>query len=105
MRILLVGGGGREHALGWKIAQSPLLTRLYLAPGNPGLNRYGEPLDVSADDIDGIVSAARSRNVDLVVVGPEAPLAAGIADRLSAAGIACFDRQPPPRGWNRRKRS
>ncbi len=90
MRILLVGGGGREHALGWKIAQSPLLTRLYLAPGNPGLNRYGEPLDVSADDIDGIVSAARSRNVDLVVVGPEAPLAAGIADRLSAAGIACF---------------
>ena len=90
MKVLLVGGGGREHALGWKIAQSPLLTRLYLAPGNPGLNALGEALGVNADDIDGIVEAARSRCVDLVVVGPEGPLAAGLADRLEAAGIACF---------------
>ena len=90
MKVLLVGGGGREHALGWKIAQSPLLTRLYLAPGNPGLNRHGEAIGVAADDIDGIVAAARDKAVDLVVVGPEAPLAAGIADRLGAQGIACF---------------
>ncbi len=90
MKVLLVGGGGREHALGWKIAQSPLLTHLYLAPGNPGLNALGEPLAISADDLDGIVDAARSRAVDLVVVGPEAPLAAGLADRLADAGIACF---------------
>ncbi|MCB2114285.1 MAG: phosphoribosylamine--glycine ligase [Parvularculaceae bacterium] len=90
MKILLVGGGGREHALGWKIAQSPLLTRLYLAPGNPGLNLYGEPLGIDADNLDGIVDAALSRNVDLVVVGPEAPLAAGLADRLAQAGVACF---------------
>jgi len=90
VKILLVGGGGREHALGWKIAQSPLLTRLYLAPGNPGLNRYGEPLGIDAENLDGIVEAARSRNVDLVVVGPEAPLAAGLADRLAEAGIPCF---------------
>ena len=90
MKVLLVGGGGREHSLGWKIAQSPLLTHLYLAPGNPGLNRLGEPLGIGADDIDAIVEAARSRNVDLVVVGPEATLAAGIADRLAALSIPCF---------------
>lgn len=90
MKVLLVGGGGREHALGWKIAQSPLLTRLYLAPGNPGLNRLGEPISVAAEDIDGIVAAALEKAVDLVVVGPEAPLAAGLADRLAAHSIACF---------------
>ncbi len=90
MKVLLIGGGGREHALGWKIAQSPLLTRLFLAPGNPGLNRHGEPIGIGADDLDGIVDAARSRSVDLVVVGPESALAAGIADRLGEHGIACF---------------
>lgn len=90
MKVLLVGGGGREHALGWKIAQSPLLTHLYLAPGNPGLNALGEPLGISADDIDGIVNVAVARAVDLVVIGPEAPLAAGLADKLSAAGVASF---------------
>lgn len=90
MKVLLVGGGGREHALGWKIAQSPLLTHLYLAPGNPGLNALGEPLGIRADDIDGITDAARSRNVDLVVVGPEAALAAGLADRLAEIGVPCF---------------
>ncbi len=90
MKVLLVGGGGREHALGWKIAQSPLLTRLYLAPGNPGLNHLGEPLGIDAEDIDGIVNAAREIGIDLVIVGPEATLAAGVADRLLAAGVACF---------------
>ncbi len=90
MKVLLVGGGGREHALGWKIAQSPLLRRLYLAPGNPGLNRHGEALGVAADDLDAIVAAARDKTVDLVVVGPEAPLANGLADRLAAASIPCF---------------
>ncbi|MEK7266046.1 MAG: phosphoribosylamine--glycine ligase [Pseudomonadota bacterium] len=90
MKVLLVGGGGREHALGWKIAQSPLLTRLYLAPGNPGLNLLGEPTGISADDIDGIVMAAQTRGINLVVVGPEATLAAGLADRLLEAGIPCF---------------
>ena len=90
MKVLLVGGGGREHALGWKIAQSPLLTRLYLAPGNPGLNRCGEPIGIAADDLDAIVAAAVGRRVDLVVVGPEAPLAAGLADRLANHAIPCF---------------
>lgn len=90
MKVLLVGGGGREHALGWKIAQSPLLSELYLAPGNPGLNALGAPLGISADDIDEIVMAATARAVDLVVVGPEAPLAAGLADRLAEKSIPCF---------------
>ena len=90
VKVLLVGGGGREHALGWKIAQSPLLSKLYLAPGSPGLNPLGEALSISADDVDAIVAAAVEISVDLVVVGPEAPLAAGLADRLADAGIACF---------------
>ncbi len=90
MKVLLVGGGGREHALGWKIAQSPLLERLYLAPGNPGLNRLGEAIAIAADDLDAIVAAARKKAVDLVVVGPEAPLAMGLADRLASASIPCF---------------
>ena len=90
MKVLLIGGGGREHALGWKIAQSPDLSKLYLAPGNPGLKPLGEVLAISGEDIEGLVEAARSLKVDLVVVGPEAPLAAGLADRLAAKGIACF---------------
>lgn len=90
MKVLLVGGGGREHSLGWKIAQSPLLTHLYLAPGNPGLNRYGEALNIGSDDIDEIVKAAKARRVDLVIVGPEASLAAGLADQLGLHSIPCF---------------
>ncbi|MEE2690801.1 MAG: phosphoribosylamine--glycine ligase [Pseudomonadota bacterium] len=90
MKVLLIGGGGREHALGWKIAQSPVLSTLYLAPGSPGLKPLGVTLPIGAEDIDGIVAAAAAHEVDLVVVGPEAPLAAGLTDRLTEAGIACF---------------
>ena len=90
MKVLLIGGGGREHALGWKIAQSPRLTKLYLAPGNPGLNPLGETLPISAEDIDAIVAACIDHSIDLVVIGPEAPLAAGLADHLADAGVACF---------------
>ncbi|MEQ8177240.1 MAG: phosphoribosylamine--glycine ligase [Amphiplicatus sp.] len=90
MKVLLIGGGGREHALGWKIAQSPVLSTLYLAPGSPGLKPLGVTLPIGADDSDAIVAAAREKKIDLVVVGPEAPLAAGLADRLAEAGVACF---------------
>lgn len=90
MKILLVGGGGREHALGWKIAQSSQLSKLYLAPGGPGLNPLGETTGISADDIDAITTFAVEKSIDLVVVGPEAPLAVGLANKLIAAGIACF---------------
>ncbi len=90
MNILLIGGGGREHALAWKIAQSKLCDRLWAAPGNPGISRHGESLDIQADDTPAIVAFARENAVDLVVVGPEDPLAGGIADALKEAGIICF---------------
>ena len=91
MDILLVGSGGREHALAWKMRQSPLVDRLYCAPGNPGIARVAECVpDVKADDAEGLARLARELKVGLVVVGPEAALAAGLADQLSAAGIACF---------------
>jgi phosphoribosylamine--glycine ligase len=90
MRILVVGGGGREHALCWAIAASPLCTKLYCAPGNAGIAAIAECADVAAEDVAGQVALAVSREIDFVVVGPEVPLAAGLADRLSEAGIKVF---------------
>ena len=90
MKVLLVGSGGREHALAWKIAQSPALTRLVAAPGNVGITRLCETRPVKADDVEGLVALAQEMRADLVVVGPEAALAAGLADRLAQEGIACF---------------
>ena len=90
MNILLVGSGGREHALAWKIAQSPLCKRLICAPGNPGIAAYAELVPVKATDVDGLTAVAREMKADLVVVGPEVALGAGLADRLAAAGIPCF---------------
>lgn len=90
MKVLLVGGGGREHALGWKIAQSPELSKLYLAPGSAGLNHLGEKLSFGDGDIEAIADFAAEKAIDLVVVGPEAPLAAGLADLLKVKGVPCF---------------
>ncbi|HTT70599.1 MAG TPA: phosphoribosylamine--glycine ligase, partial [Anaeromyxobacteraceae bacterium] len=90
MRILVVGSGGREHALAWKISRSPLVRALYCAPGNPGIAQVARLLPVKADDLDGIVGQARSLGIDLVVVGPEAPLVQGLADRLALLGIPVF---------------
>jgi len=90
MRVLLVGGGGREHALAWKIAQSPLVEHLWAAPGNPGIAKHARCLDVAADDADGLAGFATAHGVDLVVVGPETPLVAGLGDRLRALGLAVF---------------
>jgi phosphoribosylamine--glycine ligase len=87
MRIVIVGGGGREHALAWKLAQSPRLAGLWCAPGNPGTGLVATNLAVPLDNLDGLVAAARRVRADLVVIGPEAPLAAGLGDRLRAAGI------------------
>lgn len=88
--VLLVGGGGREHALAWKITQSPRLRRLYIAPGNPGTRSLGENLPIAADDIHGIADFAKERGIGLVVVGPENPLARGIADVCKAKGLKIF---------------
>jgi phosphoribosylamine--glycine ligase len=90
MNILLVGSGGREHALAWKIAQSPLCKRLVCAPGNPGMETLAELRDVKVTDADGLAALAREIKADLVVVGPESALEKGVADRLAAAGIPCF---------------
>jgi phosphoribosylamine---glycine ligase len=90
MNILLVGSGGREHALAWKIAQSPLVRRLVIAPGNPGMDTLGERVDLKVTDADALTVLAREIRADLVVVGPETALEAGLADRLAVAGIPCF---------------
>lgn len=90
MRILVVGSGGREHALAWKLAQSPALSGLCCLPGNGGTAALGANLPGSPEDIDAVVRAARERDVGLVVIGPEAPLAAGLADRLRAEGLPTF---------------
>ncbi len=90
MRVLVLGGGGREHALAWKISQSPKLTKLYVAPGNPGIAALCETFALRAEDPAAVVQAVRERQIDLVVVGPEAPLVAGVADALIAQGIAVF---------------
>ncbi|MGH6980826.1 MAG: phosphoribosylamine--glycine ligase, partial [Stellaceae bacterium] len=90
MRVLLIGSGGREHALAWALAASPLCDKLYAAPGNPGIAHEAECVTLAAGDIDGIVRFATAEKIDFVVVGPEAPLVAGLVDRLEAAGIAAF---------------
>src|SRR5437588_7575666 len=90
MRILIVGGGGREHGLAWKIARDRPDAELLLAPGNDGSARLGRRLPVGADDIPSLIEAARCEQVDLTVVGPEGPLAAGISDAFAAAGLRIF---------------
>lgn len=89
MRVLVIGSGGREHALCWAIAPSPLLTQLWCAPGNPGIAAEAECVPIGATDIAGLVAFAREHAVDLVVPGPEQPLVAGVADAMAEAGIAC----------------
>ena len=90
MRVLVVGSGGREHALVWRLASSPTLTELHAAPGNPGIAALATCHPVAAEDGDGLRELARSLGADLVVVGPEAPLVAGVADALRHAGIPVF---------------
>lgn len=90
MNILLVGSGGREHALAWKIAASPRVTRLVAAPGNPGMAAQCELRDVSVTDVDALVALAREIAADLVVIGPESSVAAGLADALERERIPCF---------------
>jgi phosphoribosylamine---glycine ligase len=90
MRVLVIGSGGREHALCWAIAASPLCDQLYCAPGNPGIAQEATCVPIAATDIDAILAFAQKENIDFIVVGPEAPLVAGLVDKLEAAGIAAF---------------
>jgi len=90
MNILVVGSGGREHALAWAISASPLCDALYCAPGNGGIATVAECVNISGDDIDGLVAFCGEKAIDFVVIGPEQPLVDGLADRLRAEGIDCF---------------
>ncbi|HHH76695.1 MAG TPA: phosphoribosylamine--glycine ligase [Phycisphaerae bacterium] len=90
MKILLVGSGGREHALAWKLAQSPECEQMWAAPGNPGIAEHAECIDIKVDDIDALMAFAVENTVDLVVIGPEDPLAMGLGDAVREAGILCF---------------
>lgn len=90
MNVLVIGSGGREHALAWKIAQSEQVDTVYCAPGNPGMAQIGECVDIGAGDFDRLVEFAKQKEVGLTVVGPEDPLAAGIVDRFEAEGLKAF---------------
>jgi phosphoribosylamine--glycine ligase len=90
MKILVVGGGGREHALVWKLAQSPLAPEILCAPGNPGTAKHARNVPVAANDVAGLVALAKREAVSLVVIGPEDPLVLGLADKLRGAGILAF---------------
>ncbi len=90
MKVLVIGGGGREHALVWKIAQSPLVEAVYCAPGNPGIAGLAECVHIPADDIDALIDFATAEKIDLTVVGPEVPLTMGIVDRFQTAGLEIF---------------
>ena len=90
MNVLLIGGGGREHAIAWKLAQSKDLTKLYIAPGNPGTAQCGQNIPIGSDDIDELLEFARQNDVGLAVAGPEDPLAAGLVDTFESAGMKAF---------------
>jgi phosphoribosylamine--glycine ligase len=90
MKVLIIGGGGREHALAWKLAQSPKVSKLYCAPGNGGIASIAQCVPIKAMDIEGAVSFAKSERIDLVVVAPDDPLAGGMVDAMEAAGIRAF---------------
>ncbi|BDG34366.1 phosphoribosylamine--glycine ligase [Saccharococcus caldoxylosilyticus] len=90
MKVLIVGRGGREHAIAWKAAQSPLVTKLYAAPGNPGIAQVAELVPIEEHQIDALVRFAKQEDIDLTIVGPEAPLLAGIVDRFESEGLRIF---------------
>ncbi len=90
MNVLLIGNGGREHAIAWKLAQSKKLSKLYIAPGNPGTAQFGENVPIDVNDIDKLVDFAKQKSIGLAIVGPEDPLAAGAVDAFEAVGIKAF---------------
>src|ERR1041385_1998372 len=90
MKVLVVGSGGREHALTWAFARSPRVRQIYVAPGNAGTAKIATNVPINAEDIPALVNFAKSEQIDLTVIGPEVPLAAGIVDQFQAAGLHVF---------------
>jgi phosphoribosylamine--glycine ligase len=98
MKVLVVGGGGREHALVWKIAQSPRVKKIYCAPGNAGIEAMAECVPIGAEDVDQLLAFARQQKIDLTIVGPEGPLSVGIVDpvlKLTACAFLVPAGKPP----------
>jgi phosphoribosylamine--glycine ligase len=96
LKVLVIGGGGREHALVWKIAQSPKVTKIYAAPGNAGIAELAECVPIKATDIESLASFAERNRIDLTVVGPESPLIAGVVDVFETRGLAIFGPSKEP---------
>ena len=90
MKVLVVGSGGREHALAWKIGQSPRVEKVFVAPGNAGTAQDAENLEIAETDTVGLIRFAKEQQIDLTVIGPEAPLVAGLVDEMQAAGLRVF---------------
>ncbi|MCI0529093.1 MAG: phosphoribosylamine--glycine ligase, partial [Nitrospira sp.] len=90
MKVLVVGGGGREHALVWKLLQSPKVKQLYCAPGNPGIAKIAQCVEIRLDDLAALLTFAQSQKIDLTVVGPELPLTLGVVDQFQQAGLRIF---------------
>ena len=90
MKVLIVGSGGREHALVWKIGQSPKVDKIYCAPGNAGIAQQAECVAIKADNLDGLLAFAQQNQIDLTVVGPEVPLTMGIVDKFQEQGLKIF---------------
>ena len=90
MRVLVIGGGGREHAIVWKLSQSPLAKKIYAIPGNPGIAELAETVPIKVDDIPAILNFALKEKIDLTIVGPELPLSLGICDRFKSKGLKIF---------------
>ncbi|MEO8513880.1 MAG: phosphoribosylamine--glycine ligase [Ignavibacteria bacterium] len=93
MKVLVIGSGGREHAIVWKLKQSPNVTQIYCAPGNAGINKIAIGVDIKADDVEGLLKFAKDNNIELTVVGPEVPLELGIVDMFNANGLLIFGPQ------------
>ena len=99
MKVLVVGQGGREHTLVWKLAQSPAVKKVYCAPGNAGTAVDGENVNIAADDLGRLMSFAKHNDIGLTVVGPEVPLVAGIVDEFESHGLKVFGPAKLPRVW------
>src|SRR3990167_6048589 len=95
-KVLIVGGEGRAHALGWKLAQSPQVSQIYFAPGNGGTGSVGENVDIGTDDLAGLLKFAKSHKINLTIVSPETPLVGGIVDLFQAEGLAIFGPRAKP---------
>lgn len=99
MKVLIVGSGGREHAIAWKVAQSPKVDKIYCAPGNAGIEEYAECVNIGAMEFDKLVAFAKEKEIDLTVIGMDDPLVGGVVELLRQKDCVCSDREKMQRSW------